>query len=255
LTYLSLSTNDLTSIGVAELAESPFWGGLTTLDLSLNQIDAVGIQAVASSKSLIGLQSLRISDNRIGDAGIAVLVKSALFERMLLRYSRLDLRKNEIGPLGSALLADCPVLSRCTSLDLNDNEIGDKGLAAISASQHLQNLRVLKVGHNQISNKAIKVLFDGWPKNLGQLKSFDLSNNLLTSDGCMRILERAKKTGTVVDVTRNSQASSGTETPISAAELVQGVLQGVSEVEKTAELRRRVTHPNLRIGERPNPPG
>jgi hypothetical protein len=149
------------------------------------------------------------------------------------------------------------MLSRCTSLDLSDNEMKDAGLAAILRSPHLQNLQVLKVSHNHITDSGIEKLRECWPRVFGKLISFDLSENMLTSYG-YRLLEdvNAKNGGTVsLDLSGNLQATVVGLNPIPNGEMVQGAQQGVSDIEDAAELRRRVAHPAMRAGDRPNPHG
>ena len=257
LSCLSLSANgQITSAGIMELAGSPFFGGLTSLDVFGNEIDEVGLSAIASSKILTSLHTLRLSRNHLGNAGMAVLARSSLFERMLSQSSRLEIRKNEIGPSGIAALAECPLLSRCTSLDVSNNEIGDTGLSALVKSPHLQNLKVLKVSHNHVTDAGIEKLREYWPRVFGQLQIFDISENMgLTRIGC-RILEHENKGGsTVLDTSGNGQPSAGGVTPISGEDLVQGGNQGVSEIEEAERLRRRVSHPAMRGQNRPNPHG
>lgn len=257
LNALSLSANGrITSAGIEELAASPFFGGLTSLDVFGNDIDESGVGAIVSSKTLAMLHTLRLSENHIGDAGISTLAKSPLLGRMLTRSSRLEIRKNEIGPAGIAILAGTPAVSGCTSLDLNHNEIGDPGLAAILRSTQLRSLKILRVSHNHITDSVVDRLKDVWASAFAQLHFLDLSENKLTNYGCGK-LELSKKGFDVsLDLKRNNQASAGGETPVSVGDLVQGVLQGVSQiVDNTAELRRRVSHPSMRAGERPNPRG
>jgi hypothetical protein len=81
----------------------------------------------------------------------------------------------------------------------------------------------------------------------------DLSDNQLHSYGC-RILELAKKGSEVIlDLKGNHQAFAGGETPVSVADVVQGVLHGVTQISDVDELRRRVSHPALRAADRPKP--
>jgi uncharacterized protein (TIGR02996 family) len=253
LTSLSLNMNDrITSAGVAELAESPFFTGLAALDVSSNDIDDAGVRAVISSKSLARLHTLRLSYNHIGDAGVIALARSELLGRMIARVARLELQTNEIGPGGANALAGSPLLSRCDCLDLKNNAIGNSGLAAIFGSQYLQNLKVLKVGRNQITDAGVIALRESLPRVFGQLRVLDLSDNRLTDHG-IRILETANLNGAVlIDVSGNNQASAGGEPPVPVGELVSGVLQGVTDAADAAELRRRVAHPTMRAGDRPN---
>jgi uncharacterized protein (TIGR02996 family) len=253
LATLSLSSNGhITSTGMMELAESPFFTDLTTLDVYDNDIDEAGLQAIIRSKSFTRLNTLRLSRNHIRDGGIASLAGSALLSRLLSRSSRLEIHHNEIGPSGIAVLANDPLFCRCSSLDLNNNEIGNTGLESILRSPNLKNLQVLKVSHNHITDAVITAFHDSWPRFFGQLRALDISDNRLTTKGC-RILQEANKSGAVnLNLADNSQSTVGAETPIPVADVVQGVLRGVSEVVDAAELRRRVAHPTMRAGDRPN---
>jgi uncharacterized protein (TIGR02996 family) len=253
LTSLSLSDNGrITSAGLIKLAESPFLGGLTALDVSSNDIDDAGLRSIISSKTLTRLHTLRLSENHIGDAGATALAQSALLGRIIARSFRLELVKNEIGPSGVAALAAAPVLSRCLSFDLTHNFIGDEGLASIIGSPHLCNLRVLKLGWNSITDAGITALRHSWDRVFGHLRIFNLPNNGLYQSG-IQILESAKRKWNVsLDVSGNHNTSAGNGSPISVAELVPNVLQNVSDLAETAELRRRVSHPTMRAGDHTN---
>jgi uncharacterized protein (TIGR02996 family) len=245
LSSLSLSANGfITSAGIMYLAASPFFGNLTSLDIFGNDIDDSGLKAIIASKSLSLLRTLRLSENHIGDAGISALARSTLLERMLTQSSQLEIRTNQIGPSGIEVLAGSPILMRCTSLNLNHNEIGNAGLAAILRSPHLQNLQVLKVSHNQISDSGIEKLRESWPGVFGKLSVFDISENRLESTGCPILEDANAKTGGAVRLDLSGNVG------------VQRVQQGVSDdIEDAARLRRKVSHPARRGGNRPNPHG
>lgn len=251
LTSLSLSVNNsITSAGVIELAESPFLSRLVSLDLSGNEIDDAGVRAVVSSKTLVSLESLRISDNQIGDGGVAALAASELLARTFTRTTRLELRSNQIGPEGVIALVASPLLSRCIAIDLTHNSIGDDGLAAVIDSPRLANLRVLKAGKNQITDAGIVMLRQSWPRVFSHYRALDLSANLLTGFG-IRILEEFNRLGAVVlDLSHNVLPSMGGEGVLSEGEGPRAT-PGQTDVDDMAELRRRVSHPNLRGGDRP----
>jgi uncharacterized protein (TIGR02996 family) len=261
LTELRLNDNGtITADGLAALAESPFFAGLTALDVSGNDIGEAGVRAVLASPSLARLQILSLGRNPIGDAGAAVLARSALLERMVARSGRLDLRGHPHGPIGAAgaaALAESAGLARCGTLDLSGNEIGDVGLVALGQSPHLPALRVLKLARNQITDAGVGALRDSLPLLLARLKLMDLSENRLTRYG-QRLVEDAQRNSggarAVVDFTGNVQSTAG-PAPVPLGAVVPDVLREVAEANEAAELRRRVAHPRLRPGERPNPAG
>jgi uncharacterized protein (TIGR02996 family) len=248
MTSLSLSVNNsITSAGVMELAESPFLSRLIALDLSGNDVDEAGVRAVVSSKTLVSLQSLRISDNPIGDGGVAALAQSELLSRLFARTTRLELRGNLIGSDGVRALAASPSASRCIALDLTHNSIGDAGLAAVVDSPQFANLRVLKAGKNQITDAGVVALRASWPRVFSAYRALDLSENLMTNYGS-RMLQDFNKLGAVMlDLSRNVLPSMGAEGALADSEAAAGQ----ADVDEMAELRRRVSHPNLRAGNRP----
>jgi hypothetical protein len=90
---------------------------------------------------------------------------------------------------------------------------------------------------------------------LARLRSLDLSGNRLTRYG-IGILEAARgESGAALDVTGNVQAATGGEVPVPVGRVVPAVLRGMAEAAEAAELRRRVSHPTRRAGDRPNPAG
>ncbi len=249
LTALSLNDNgQITANGLQTLAHSPFFAGLTSLDVSGNDISDAGVQAVVVSKSLTRLHTLRLKGNHIGDAGVAMLARSPLLARLLARSSRLELGDNAIGPAGTAVLAASPALDCCTALDLSGNYLGDRGFTALLGSPHLSRLHTLKLARNQITDAGVGGVRDLLPGVVSRLRCLDLSGNRLTSYG-VGIVQTARGTSRLVlDTSGNVQTSAGGEAPVTVGQVVSGVLQDVAEA---AELRRRVSHPLWRPGDRP----
>ncbi|MBA4186657.1 MAG: hypothetical protein C0467_01425 [Planctomycetaceae bacterium] len=241
LTSLSLNDNtQITSAGIISLSESPFFAALTTLDLAGNDIDDAGVRALVAGKMLPRLHTLRLRGNPIDDGGAVSLVGSTLLARMLSRLPHLELRVNAIGADGAVALARSPVLARCQYLDMTGNSIGDHGFAAIVASPHLSNLHTLKLASNQITDAGLSAVREKLPKLLGHLRVFDLGGNRLTRHGLALLHGARGESGVVLDVSNNVQSVAGGEVPVSVADVVPGVLQGVSEA---AELRRRISNP------------
>jgi uncharacterized protein (TIGR02996 family) len=249
----SLSVNfnsHITSAGLAALASSPFLGGLTNLDVCSNDIGEEGIRALLASKYLKQLNTVRLGENPIGDGGAILLAQSALLVRMIARVPRLEIHKSEIGAAGAAALASSPAMNRCSTLDLTGNEIGDAGFEAIVASRNLPLLRVLKVAGNLISDAGIAASRPALSTLMERLLVLDLSDNKLTRYG-IGLLETARNNQAVrIDLSRNGAVSG--ENPVPVGDVLPDVFRGVAEA---TELRRRVSHPTMRAGERPNPNG
>jgi uncharacterized protein (TIGR02996 family) len=239
LRELSLSGNEqITADGVRFLAESPFLAGLTALDLSGNDVNDSGVRALVSAPTMARLRTLRIDRNHIGDAGVAALIGSGLIRRSLARSPRLDLRANNVGPVGAGLLARWPGLARVTHLDLGGNYLGNAGLSALLGSPHLSRVRSLRLGRNQITDKGAGAIRENFYRLFDQLRVLDLSGNRLTRHGII-VLEEARGTKPLaLDLTGNAQPASGGEVPVPVGDVLDEV----------AELRRRVWNPARRDG-------
>jgi uncharacterized protein (TIGR02996 family) len=231
---LSLGGNEqITAEGVRFLAESPFFAGLSALDLSGNDVNDAGVRAVSEGRATARLRSLKLANNHIGDAGVAALLGSALLGRMLDRSARLDLRANNVGPVGAELLAGWPGLARVSHLDLRSNWLRDEGLAALLGSPHLGGVRVLKLGQNQITDHGALAIREVSERLFGQLRLLDLSGNRLTRFG-LGVLQTAKGMHPLtLDLSENVQPATGGEVPVPVADVL-------------AELRRRVWNPARR---------
>ena len=89
---------------------------------------------------------------------------------------------------------------------------------------------------------------------MARLRVLDVSENRLTSFG-LGILKAARGDHPItLDVSGNVQTASGSA-PVPVGEIVPGVLRDVADAAEAAELRRRITHPATRPGDRNNPPG
>jgi len=233
LKELYLNDNgQITGDGVRALAESPFFGGLTTLDISGNDVNDGGVRAIVRSPAFTRLRTLKLAGNHIGDAGVAALLGSGLLRRALDRSTRLDLRANTITHIGAELLAKWPDLARVVHLDLGANYLGDRGLAALLASPYLTRVRTLKLSRNQITDtgaRATREVFERW---FHQLRLFDLSGNRLTRHGLGILQAAAAGLPVTLDLSGNVQTATGGEGPVVP--------------DNSAELKRRLWHPARR---------
>lgn len=233
LRELALNDNgQVTSDGARAVAESPFLAGLRSLDLSGNDVNEHGVRSLAASRSLGALEALKLAGNHIGDAGVVALVASPLFARCLKRDSRLDLRKNTIGPAGAIALAGTADVLAATSLDLTGNYLGDRGFAGLVASRHFGRLRVLRLGQNQITNTGVTNAKPALARLCRQLRTLDLSGNRLTLGGIAAVAEAKGDSPVEVDVSGNVHPVP----PLPVGEVL-------SELDL---LKRRVAHPSDR---------
>ena len=241
LSTLALNDNDtIGDAGLAALAASPFFAGLTTLDVSGNDIGDAGITTAVGSPSFARLRVLRVAGNRVGDAGVAALARSPLFARMLKAEPKLDLRSNAIGHAGAAVLAANRALADCTELDLSGNYLGDLGVTALLDSPHLGRLRALRLGRNQLTDAGVAACREPFDRSFNHLRYFDLSGNRLTRVG-MGILTTLRAGRVIqVDVSGNVQSAAAGDAPVAVSDVLNGVLDGVTEA---VRLKRRIANP------------
>ncbi|AWM37964.1 Leucine Rich repeats (2 copies) [Gemmata obscuriglobus] len=241
LTVLALNDNDtIGDAGVRSLAQSPFFAGLTALDLSGNDIGDAGAIALAGTNYLPVLRTVRLASNRIGDAGAAALARSPLLGRMLSASPELVLRANAIGHAGAAALAASPALKSCVHLDLSHNYLGDTGIGALLQSPYLKRLKTLQLARNQLTDAGLNASYERLSRLFDQLRALDLSCNRLTRVG-LGILSAARGDRPVqIDVSQNVQSAPLGDAPVAVAELLPGVLNGVTE---PTRLRQRTPTP------------
>lgn len=231
--YLNLN-GQVSGLGVATLAESPYLAGLRVLDISGNDVGDAGAKALAESRYLTKLHTVRLFANHVGDAGVAALVRGPLIERMLRQSPELDLRQNAIGPAGARELAAAPALARLTALDLSGNYIGDDGLAAVAGSPHLTRLRRLSVRQNRITDRGAGELARS--PLMPRLRFLDAASNQLTARGVERLYTARGRWDVEIEVADNL-ASTDPEAPGRPPHLLG---EAVGEV-----LRRVVPRPRL----------
>lgn len=203
LERLDLTGNRIGDAGLAELAASPFLGGVRELALSGNDLSAppalprltaldvsrnplrtfafpTGLERLAASgcglpvESLRGLTSLTDLDasyNALGPDGAEALAELSLPLR------RLDLSFNDIESAGVESLA----FPELVSLDLRANRIDVSGAFALAGSSHLGNVGELNLGSNPIGDRGAVALVRG--EAFGSLERLDVSNCGITDAG------------------------------------------------------------------------
>lgn len=173
LRELGLLGTFLADDGVAVLAASATFAGLSTLDLSRNQIGPVGLRALAGSPHLTRLQTLSLSNNQIGDEGLAAIAGSAGCAG--LRY--LGLYQSGIGPAGMGSLGRSPHLRGLHTLFLNCNPLTDEGVRQLAGSPNMAGLTSLQIADCRLFGDAVRALAES--PLLHTIRQLDLSSNYL----------------------------------------------------------------------------
>jgi uncharacterized protein (TIGR02996 family) len=189
--------------GMAELASSPYLGGVSNLELGGGNIDPGAARILAHVESLRGVRHLWLARNPLGDEGLRELAASphwgalrrlslwecgigdaglrALAGAPTLRPVRLHLEDNPIGADGLAALAASPVLERIEELDLASTHIGDGGLVALARGRLGERVTRLVLHNGEYEDEGVRALVGAaWA---GRLRELDLSYNKIGEDG------------------------------------------------------------------------
>lgn len=244
LTRLALNDNEqITWDGVAALAASPFFAGLTDLDLGGNDVNDAGVAALADSRSLARLCGLGLARNHVGDAGVKALVASGLFRRMVARGGRIDLRENAVGPAGAEALAGAPEFARVTALNLDKNYLGDRGAVALASSPGATGLRRLQLSRNQVTDAGAFAIAERLARGLPALRVIELAGNRLTWRGVNAVRDAAAARSAGADVSGNVTDTHDAVADGPAQNAGGPLSPAAGNVD---ELRRRVTFPARR---------
>lgn len=117
--------------------------------------------------------SLNLSGKKIGDKGLLILLK----QEFLGDLKRLDLRYNEISPVGAKLLADAAPFEKLNTLILKHNFLSDEGAIALAKSSSFTQLKDLQLGWNEIRDAGALAFVES--QNFPNLKKLDLRGNFL----------------------------------------------------------------------------
>jgi Ran GTPase-activating protein (RanGAP) involved in mRNA processing and transport len=190
LTSLTLSRCDIGDVGAGAVARAlPV--SLTALDLSSNEITALGLgdlAAVWRQGRTPSLARLDISGNDIGPGGGAELAEALPTGTPALEC--LDLRGCFLSDAGVRWLA--PALPSCKHLEelhLGSNGIGDSAIVALAeALPGIARLRSLGLAMNSISGDGGWELVEGIA-GCASLVSLDLKGNALSDDGVSAVAD------------------------------------------------------------------
>lgn len=117
--------------------------------------------------------SLNLSGKKIGDRGLEVLLKQGF----IVGLKKLDLRYNELSPVGARMLAEAPPFSKLKILVLKHNFFADEGAIAFAGSASFSGLESLQLGWNEIRDAGALALVGS--QNFPNLKKLDLRGNFL----------------------------------------------------------------------------
>ena len=117
--------------------------------------------------------SLNLSGKKIGDKGLDVLLK----QKFLVDLKKLDLRYNELSPIGAKMLADALPFLKLKTLVLKHNFFSDEGTIALARSNSFPKLESLQLGWNEIRDAGALALVES--ENFPNLKKLDLRGNFL----------------------------------------------------------------------------
>ena len=116
---------------------------------------------------------LNLSGKRIGDKGLSVLLR----QDFLKDLKKMDLRYNEISPVGAKMLANMPTFKKLKTLILKHNFFSDEGAIALAKSNSFPKLENLQLGWNEVRDAGALALAES--QNFPKLKKLDLRGNFL----------------------------------------------------------------------------
>jgi Ran GTPase-activating protein (RanGAP) involved in mRNA processing and transport len=119
------------------------------------------------------------------DSDGAGLLAVTLAEGHFTRLQKLELENNDLGPEGSAHIAEAlPHLSALTELSLGRTQMFDEGATHLAGTlPQCRSLRTLHLHSNFLGHGSARALADALPRCSAGLSSLNLSRNLLGVEG------------------------------------------------------------------------
>ncbi len=180
-------------------------GALTHVKSSQNNSGEEGTRAIAACLSGSG-QGRGMIELGMYCNGITPAAAKDLAGGLCMAYSMriIDLRRNELGPEGAAILFDAlaiPFGCRMETVDLNWCKIGDLGAEAVSRLVLRRGCERLYLDSNDITAKGVKAIVDAVVANYQVhrkvMKSLLLLRNPVGDEGAVYIAERMLVMGVV----------------------------------------------------------
>ena len=173
LTILDLSNNSINYEGIHMLAyQEGFCYHLIELNLAENMLDYRAARYL-SEVEFNALDKLNISKNNIGPLGATVLAEKGKFPNL----RELNVGENNLGREGSKGLANGDTFKNIVTLYIEGNDINDDGLHYLSIGK-LSNISELYLGKNKIGDDGIIYVI-----NFKNLEILDLDWNYITFKG------------------------------------------------------------------------
>lgn len=185
LQMLTLSSNNITSVGLEELCYNIIKCKLIhTFNISDNRFDFnsnVFVQLANTLKNLEYLSSLDISSNDLGDIGFSAVAAAlpSCLKLSFLNLSNINISKIGLGILGGVL----PMCRELETLDFSNNELREIGMSKfISALPLCQKLKSIDISDNELGEIGINIFTTVLPQC--QVLSFiKIGSNCITTNG------------------------------------------------------------------------
>ena len=180
-TVLSINCCDIRGKDMLMLLNSQFdISQLTVLDLSNNSINYEGIHMLTYQEGLcFNLIELNLAENML-DHRAAKYLTEAEFKAL----DKLNISKNNIGPIGANLLSEKGQFPNLRELNIGENNLFKEGARAIANGEVFKNIVTLYIDGNEINDYGVYLLSTG---KLSQITEIFLGRNKIGDDGIIYI--------------------------------------------------------------------
>ena len=200
LTILDLSNNSINHEGMRWLAyQEGLCYNLIELNLSENLLDHRAAKFL-SKVEFNSLDRLNISKNEFGPLGASILAEKGNFPNL----RELNIAENSLLKEGARGLANGPAFKGITILNIFGNDINDFGFYLLSLGK-FKNISELYLGANKIGDDAMTYI-----ANFKNLEILDMSYNALTFKGVNNICGKYFKNITSLNLDNNAIGVEGT---------------------------------------------
>jgi len=174
---LAINCCDLRGKDVLMLLNSQFdISQITVLDLSNNSINHEGVQLLVFQEGLcFNLIELNLAENMLNSKAAKYLTE---IEFNFL--DKLNISKNNIGPLGAKTLAEKGKFPNLRELDISDNYLSKEGARGLSNGDAFKHVISLHIEDNEINDYGLYLLAKG---KLNGVSELFIGRNKLGDDG------------------------------------------------------------------------